>query len=473
MGYYIYYQTSGRIVPGVHAGSLPLGNMTVTEAAILLQKTWNLEASILAFNGSQEQMLSPAQLGLSIDPLETALRAYSIGHERSLFGNIGQMIVSLNDGWQVMPAVQFDEVAARQGIESLLPLMSQPARDAALQLQGDQLAPVPSALGYTINIDETLASLRTDPRDVLINSLLLIKLRPVLPRIDDVSAAQAEAQRLLDTPVTIQAYDPIRNEQMRWQVQRQQIADWLLIEPSAEGPQVSIDPQRVGDYLGQLSLELAPDRYLDAERFAIPLARAVLHGEAFSINISHAPTHYTIQAGDTLLKIAWRAGMPFWMIQQANPQFNPDALWVGAELTIPSKNDLLPLPAVPNKRITISIDAQRMWVYQDGQQIKEFVISTGIDRSPTQPGIFQVQTHELEAYASVWDLYMPHFLGIYQAWPGFMNGIHGLPTLSNGRRLWANILGRPASYGCIILDLNDAEWLYNWAEQGVVVEITP
>ena len=54
-----------------------------------------------------------------------------------------------------------------------------------------------------------------------------------------------------------------------------------------------------------------------------------------------------------------------------------------------------------------------------------------------------------------------------------MNGIHGLPTLSNGNRLWAGNLGHPVSYGCIILDLDAAEDLYNWAEEGVVVEIQP
>ncbi|MCG7852832.1 MAG: L,D-transpeptidase, partial [Methanosarcinaceae archaeon] len=101
----------------------------------------------------------------------------------------------------------------------------------------------------------------------------------------------------------------------------------------------------------------------------------------------------------------------------------------------------------------------------------EYIISTGISSSPTHPGVFQVQTHELNAYASVWDLYMPHFLGIYEGWPGFMNGIHGLPTLSNGNRLWADVLGSPASYGCIILDLDDAQALYSWAQDGVVVEI--
>ena len=112
-------------------------------------------------------------------------------------------------------------------------------------------------------------------------------------------------------------------------------------------------------------------------------------------------------------------------------------------------------------------------MYENGELISKHVISTGMDRSPTQPGVFQIQTHELNAYASVWDLTMPHFLGIYEAWPGFMNGIHGLPTLSNGRRLWANVLGSPASYGCIIMELDAAEWLYRWAEQGVIVEIQP
>lgn len=112
-----------------------------------------------------------------------------------------------------------------------------------------------------------------------------------------------------------------------------------------------------------------------------------------------------------------------------------------------------------------------MRVYENGEQVHEFIVSTGIATSPTFPGVYQVRTHELSAYASNWDLTMPHFLGIYEAWPGFMNGIHSLPTLSNGRILWGNVLGGPASYGCIILSLENAELLYQWAEDGVVVEI--
>jgi lipoprotein-anchoring transpeptidase ErfK/SrfK len=165
--------------------------------------------------------------------------------------------------------------------------------------------------------------------------------------------------------------------------------------------------------------------------------------------------------------------MPYWKIQKANPGMNPDQLYSGQKLTIPSRNEMLPLPVVMNKRIVISISQQRLWTYEDGQQTGEHIISTGIDRSPTIPGVYQVQTHDPYAYASVWDLYMPNFMGIYEGWPGFMNGIHGLPTLSGGRLLWSGNLGRPVSYGCIILGLQEAQDLYNWAENGVIVEIKP
>ncbi len=86
-------------------------------------------------------------------------------------------------------------------------------------------------------------------------------------------------------------------------------------------------------------------------------------------------------------------------------------------------------------------------------------------------GIFQIKSHYLNAYASRWDLYMPHFMGIYDATSYLENGIHGLPLLSSGVRLWGNVLGRPASYGCIILTLQAAEELFHWADEGVVVEI--
>ncbi len=66
---------------------------------------------------------------------------------------------------------------------------------------------------------------------------------------------------------------------------------------------------------------------------------------------------------------------------------------------------------------------------------------------------------------------MPYFISVYPAGGGVENGFHELPFLASGNRLWEGSLGRPASFGCIILGIPAAETLYNWAEVGVTVVI--
>ncbi|MBN2547799.1 MAG: L,D-transpeptidase family protein [Anaerolineales bacterium] len=471
-GIYAYYQSNGRILPGVRVGDINLEGMTPAQAAITLDLAWNQETRLLVVNGPKSQSVSPAQLGLSIDALKTAQQAHEIGRVGSILAKLAQMTLTFQDGWQIIPVVKLEVEVARQELQNLAPTLSQSPRDASLRVENGQIFPVEGELGYTVNIEETLNLLKETPEIVFASGILNTTPQPVIPQINDVSAALAEAQQLLDRPFILQAYDPIVNEQRQWPVPREILASWLMVETDQEGPRLTLDEARLTAYLPALSAELGAGRSLEPVEGS-QIAEALRQGIPVTLNIKYSPTTYVVQQGDTLLKIGWKLGFPYWIIQAANPSVNPDSLPAGAELVIPAKTDLLPLPIVPNKRIVISISQQRLRAYQDGSLLSKHIISTGIDRSPTQPGIFQVQTHDPNAYASVWDLYMPHFLGIYEAWPGFMNGIHGLPTLSNGQRLWANVLGSPASYGCIILDLQTAEWLYGWAENGVVVEITP
>jgi lipoprotein-anchoring transpeptidase ErfK/SrfK len=473
LSYYGYYQYSGRILPGVWVGDVPVGGMAVDEAIIALQRDWELQARIQVTNGIQSQTLTPAELGLKVDIPKTVQEAHEVGHGGTMLAETAQMFAALWDGWQIAPVLTLDETVARERLEMLAPEMSLPAKDASLRLENGTIVPIPAEMGYTLNIGATLEALKADPAAILASETLLAVPQPVAPQVSDITPALAEAQRLLNAPFTIEAYDPIQDEKISWPVARQVVAGWLAVAPGEDGPQILFDENQVAAYLTQLAGSLGNGRSLNVAGDSRPLAEALRAGHPYTVMVTHLPTTYRVQPGDTLLKIGWKLGMPFWMIARANPGVNPEAIPSGTDLIIPAKTDLLPLPVIPNKRIVINISEQRLRVFQDGKRIGQHVISTGIDRSPTQPGVFQVQTHEPNAYASVWDLYMPNFLGIYEAWPGFMNGIHGLPTLSNGQRLWANVLGLPASYGCIILDLETARWLYQWAEDGVVVEIQP
>ncbi len=470
-GAYAYFQVFGLIAPGVRVGHVSLSGMSVAQAAETLNQSWNDSPSLTVSDGSRTWSSSPLFFGLWMDPGATAEAAYAVGRGAAGLGDLAGLVY--NHGQEISPQVRFDAQAAQSQLERWAPLVALAPQDASLRLEGGQVVTVPAALGYNLDIHQTLIRLASDPAGILASGKLTLALTPVAPRVTDVSAAAAQAQSLLERPLNVLAYDPITDERIPWSVPREVVATWLRVTQAPDGVSLSLDESQAAPYFEQWGATLGPARSIQSIPDDDAITAAWRSGQPVVLLLRHAPTEYTVQAGDTLLKIAWKAGMPLWHITDANPGLSENNLTTGQVLQIPSKNDLLPLPVVVNKRIVISISQQRLRTYQDGSLLNEYVISTGIDSSPTQPGVYQVQTHDPNAYAQLWDLYMPNFLGIYEAWPGFMNGIHGLPMLSSGQRLWANVLGRPASYGCIILSLQDAETVYNWAENGVVVEITP
>ncbi len=122
-----------------------------------------------------------------------------------------------------------------------------------------------------------------------------------------------------------------------------------------------------------------------------------------------------------------------------------------------------------SKYILVDISEQHMYVYEADTLVYSFVASTGINNA-TRVGTFAVQSKIPNAYGATWNIWMPDWLGIY--WSGSLeNGIHALPILSNGATLWEGYLGRPISYGCVVLGTYDAQVLYDWAEIGTPVEI--
>lgn len=471
IGVYLYFRAAGPIVPGVRVGDTEVGGLTVEQAAVVIDNSWNRDRVLHVSDGNQVWEGNPLEFGLWVDPNATARKAYMVGRGENRYAELFGMLTGAEPP-EILPETVFSPKVAAEQLVKWGALVEKSPEPPYIMYENERWVAKPGADGVAFDAEATLKVLAESPALILRSGYLQLFTRPVPSPVEDLQAQLDAMQANLNRPLLVHAYDPISDDTLEWSVPREKLSSWLRPDMSGGTLDVTIDETEFGAYIDSLEKELTDGRTFIIPAVGYNLTEHWQEGSAYTVIIRHPPTTYEVQAGDTLLKIAWRSGMPFWMILQANPGMDMENLPAGETINLPSKNDLLPLPVVVGKRMVLSIGEQRLRVYENGSQIKEFVISTGLDKSPTQPGVFQVQTHELEAYASVWDLYMPHFLGIYEAWPGFMNGFHGLPKLSNGTRLWASILGRPASFGCIILDLDDAEWLYNWAENGVVVEIT-
>jgi len=176
---------------------------------------------------------------------------------------------------------------------------------------------------------------------------------------------------------------------------------------------------------------------------------------------------YVVRPGDTLSQIAQRFGTTTAALASLNGLANPSFIYAGQVLRL---SGAAPAPSGSAKRIVINLSEQHLYAYEGDQLIYSFVASSGVAPTYTRTGEFRVQRKLPKAYGAAWNIWMPYWLGIY--WAGSTeNGIHALPILPNGQTLWAGYLGRPVSYGCVVLGTYEAQLLYNWAEIGTPVSI--
>jgi len=468
----ILFQVRQLNLPNVFIFDHDVGLINREDTAVLIDEIWNQNRDIELTAPSDPKVqyqLKPHDLGLWIDPQATADIAFGVGRSSTPLEDL--TFAFSEQSRTIMPVVYFDETQARQTLELIADDLAVSPEEAELVfLEGTWIA-LPGKAGRVVNIDKTLEDLLEDPFSILLAGSIQMEIETVKPAVDDLSPVLNQIEALVAQDYHLSAYDPIADQSFEWSVPIEQKTAWVAVDKNKSQISLAFKPEDVERLLDEWETDLGEGRVFDPSLKGRTVIERWQAGEIPSITIHHTPTTYRVSQGESLWSISLKLGMPMWYIIDANPGLTVDNLTAEMELTIPSKNVLLSLPVVPNKRIVIDISEQKMIIYENGNVRNTHIVSTGVSDSPTMAGVFQVQTHELNAYASNWDLYMPHFLGIYESWPGFMNGIHGLPLLSSGNRLWASSLGSPASYGCIILDLAAAEDLYYWADPGVVVEI--
>jgi len=203
---------------------------------------------------------------------------------------------------------------------------------------------------------------------------------------------------------------------------------------------------------------------------------------AIFVNVTTTPTQENLWAYVELAKPTYTATVPPTAGPRSSPEFTstPEVTATPGEMVMEILQDT-PVPTDSpqqmqqvasyggSKYILVDISDQHMYVYESDALVYSFVSSTGMNNA-TRVGNFAVQSKIPNAYGSTWNIWMPSWLGIY--WSGGLeNGIHALPILPSGATLWAGFLGRPISYGCVVLGSYEAQLLYDWAEIGTPVEI--
>jgi len=468
------------IYPGVSVYGVDLSGMTVDEAVVTLRGTFPNPAvqPLTLSDGERTWNRTWADLGIKLDPVSTAQLAYQVGRKGTPRENRAAQIKALAAGWQVSPIIILPDAAeATAALEALAPEVAIPPVNAGFTIQPDGVVPVPAQAGRELDIEATVTALphavSVGPEGLVLNLLTT----QVEPTIGDSGPAQAQAEALLAQPFTLSAYDFLTNFSTQWSVEPTIVASWLTVQEvkDTDGARLAVGAQEdaIRSHLNTLNGQLTTDQVtIDIEK-SIPQIQAAIEAtqNQATVVLAHPPRTHVVQFGETMMSVARTYGFPVWRLIEANPDIDASALYPSQEIVIPTVDLLFPLPLITDQRIVVDISDQRLQAYADETLVYDFICSTGIESSPTLPGTFQILSKEEEAYASSWDLWMPHFMGVYRSGPDFTNGIHGLPTLSSGATLWEGHLGRPVSYGCIVIGLEEAAELYEWTQLGALVTI--
>ncbi|MHB0877054.1 MAG: L,D-transpeptidase [Anaerolineae bacterium] len=179
---------------------------------------------------------------------------------------------------------------------------------------------------------------------------------------------------------------------------------------------------------------------------------------------------YVVQKGDNLSWIALQYNVTLQDLLAANDIANPSTIYAGTVLVIPAPLPPAPPPAEPpqptvtnGKQIVVVLSAQRVYAFENGQLINEFLVSTGLPYTPTVQGDFAIYLQIPSQWMSGPGYSLPNV-----QWVSYFQGdysFHGT--------WWHNNFGHPMSHGCVNMRNEDAQWLYEWAPLGTAVRVIP
>jgi LysM repeat protein len=199
--------------------------------------------------------------------------------------------------------------------------------------------------------------------------------------------------------------------------------------------------------------------------------------EALSVEPSTENT-YQVQNGDHLALIARRFGITWTELAQANNLSNPDQIYTGQTLIIPTASTVTDLgiidappapqfiPALPTvlvgRQVVVDLSDQMTYAYQDGVLTRSVRVSTGLPGTPTVQGDFTVYRKWVAQTMSGPGYFLPDVPYVMYFYRGY--ALHGT--------YWHNNFGNPMSHGCVNMPTPEAEWFFNnFVDVGTLVHV--
>jgi vancomycin resistance protein YoaR len=195
-----------RALPGTTMDGISLAGLTHEQIITKLQPiyTYPEAGTLLLTDNEQSWMVTPSDLGLTVDLDAMADLALSVGRRGSFLDRIGEQIDAWYQGVQLSPILLFDYVVGEHRLGDIAAVIDRPTIEAALVVEGVSVQAIPGQIGRRLDREVTLAALQPHVLQ-MVDAVVPLSIQDTPPLVVDASATAEIANTLLSEPLIITA----------------------------------------------------------------------------------------------------------------------------------------------------------------------------------------------------------------------------------------------------------------------------
>lgn len=418
------------IAPGTQVAGVPVGGMTPGAAADAVQQRL-AETTVVLVGADGDPEVTGAELGASLDARALADRA---------FGEHPMWNLSSWFSDPLSAAVAIDAAAATETLREAAPELYTDPVDASIAFDAAAAGfrATPAVPGTGVDVETVRLALQQALADG--QTRVQVDATPVeVPAITSTASADASTAALNGMLDTAGFYV---GAERTVPIDRAVLASWLTVEPTDSGSfEISADPAAI-----QASVDgLAPLINRSAENGSV----------------------ITDSFGDVLREIApGISGRELGDTSSVASDFAAQLADGNASFALPV-TEVAPVITTLQRSIEVDLSAQRASLWENGQVVQSWYISSGTEGFSSGTGDFRINYKLTSQNMGNRDLTKPpYYFTPDVPWVMYYNGdeaLHGT--------YWHNNFGNVMSHGCINMPVSAAAYVYEWAPIGTQVSV--
>jgi len=418
------------IAPGTAVAGVPVGWMTPGAAAEAIEQRL-AETTVVLTGAGEDTEITGAELGAEVDAQALADAAFA---EHPMWNPTAWF--AANDA-----EVALDASTATAALRDAAPQLYTEPVDATLAFDAATASYVatPAVAGAGVDVATVQAAIQA----AFTSGQTRVEVEPVpapIPAAIPTETADATVAQLNGMLDTVGFYV---GDERTVPVDRAVAASWLSIAPQGDQFAITADPAAIQPVVDTLAaaVDRAPEN-------------------AIVITDTGGKVLQTIAAGQSGRQLEDASGIA---ADFAGQLASGDAVFKLPVAEVPVSTTTLA------RNIVVDLSEQRTYIYENGQLVNSFLISSGAAATPTHTGNFRINSHIREQDMGAL-CYNPNAVNSYCTkdvpWVMYFNGDQGFHGT-----YWHNNFGNRMSHGCVNLPLGTAESLYSWAPNGTEVRV--